>query len=388
MPSLEVDICDRLTSISAADWGRLFPTLADTYGSLQAVEQSGMEGFAFGSIVVSEDDAPLVVVPLFRTKLKLETLADGRIRSTLAWLARVPGMARLLHVGVLGIGFVEGEWSEIGYDRSAGSAKIGHAMTLAQAALRNAAAHWRLPLEIGLNFTTDALAFAGAEWTQAYARIDTYPCAYLPVTGRSVDAYIGGLSKNARKDIRKKLRECGPVRIESVNEIEPHLDAIYALYVDTVDRAELALGRQSQAFFRHITQHEPAAHYVLYWLGDELIAFNLLVRHRDRLIDKYFCMKPDAGRANSLYFVSWIENVRYCIEQAIPVYHAGPGAEMVKRRLGAQFIPSITLFRHRNPIVQMVLKSLRSLFAYKSDNCRTDNHATAPEAPAAMGLAS
>ena len=49
MPSLEVDICDRLTSISAADWGRLFPTLADTYGSLQALEQSGMEAFAFGS---------------------------------------------------------------------------------------------------------------------------------------------------------------------------------------------------------------------------------------------------------------------------------------------------------------------------------------------------
>ncbi|MGN6627073.1 MAG: GNAT family N-acetyltransferase, partial [Tepidisphaeraceae bacterium] len=261
-------------------------------------------------------------------------------------------------------------------------------MQLADAALCDVAAQWRLPLRLGLNFTPAALTLLGNEWSQAYARIETYPCGYLPLTMGSVEEYIGTLSKNARKDIRKKLRECGPVRIERLRDIEPYQDAINALYANSVDRAELAFGRQSQQFFRNITQYEPGAHYVLYWLGDELIAFNLLVRHQDRLIDKYFCMKPDAGRANSLYFVSWIENVRYCIEQAIPVYHAGPGAEMVKRRLGAHFIPSITLFRHRNPIVQMILKRLRSLFAYKSDNCRTDNNATAPEAPAAMGLAS
>jgi hypothetical protein len=60
-----------------------------------------------------------------------------------------------------------------------------------------------------------------------------------------------------------------------------------------------------------------------------------------------------------------MENIRYCCAKKLSVYHAGPGAEATKARLGAEFVPSITLFRHRYAPVHFVLKKLKRLIAYE-----------------------
>jgi uncharacterized protein len=91
----------------------------------------------------------------------------------------------------------------------------------------------------------------------------------------------------------------------------------------------------------------------------------LLVQRGDALVDKYFAMDESLGREHNLYFVSWMENIRYCIEKKIAVYHAGPGAEATKARLGSEFLASITMFHHRNPIAHALLSRLRGLLAYE-----------------------
>jgi hypothetical protein len=73
------------------------------------------------------------------------------------------------------------------------------------------------------------------------------------------------------------------------------------------------------------------------------------------MVDKYFCMDYEVGRKYNLYFLSWLENVRYCVERIIPLYHAGQGAESTKARLGATFIPSLILFKHRQPVIDRFL---------------------------------
>jgi hypothetical protein len=87
------------------------------------------------------------------------------------------------------------------------------------------------------------------------------------------------------------------------------------------------------------------------------------------MADKYFCMDYELGRKYNLYVLSWLENVRRCVEQKIPLYYAGQGAEKTKAHLGATFIPSMILFKHRQPVIQRFLvrqpamteKILRSL---------------------------
>ncbi len=61
------------------------------------------------------------------------------------------------------------------------------------------------------------------------------------------------------------------------------------------------------------------------------------------------------GRKYNLYVLSWLENVRTCVERKIPLYYAGQGTEKTKAHLGATFIPSFILFRHRRPVFDRLL---------------------------------
>ena len=66
-------------------------------------------------------------------------------------------------------------------------------------------------------------------------------------------------------------------------------------------------------------------------------------------------MDYELGRKYNLYVLSWLENVRTCVERKIPLYYAGQGTEKTKAHLGATFIPSFILFKHRQPVFDRLL---------------------------------
>jgi len=140
--------------------------------------------------------------------------------------------------------------------------------------------------------------------------------------------------------------------------ISPFLDRIYKLYLETVARGPLALGVHHRLFFEKICERVPGAEYTLYFVQEELAAFNLLVVKQEAMVDKYFCMDHELGRKYNLYVLSWLENVRTCVERRIPLYHAGQGTEKTKAHLGATFIPSFILFKHRQPVFDRLLVGL------------------------------
>ena len=111
----------------------------------------------------------------------------------------------------------------------------------------------------------------------------------------------------------------------------------------------------NRLFFEKICERVPGAEYTLYFVREELAAFNLLTIKQQRMVDLYFCMDFDLGRKYNLYVLSWLENVRTCVEQKIPLYFAGQGTEKTKAHLGATFIPSFILFKHRHRLFDRLL---------------------------------
>ena len=89
----------------------------------------------------------------------------------------------------------------------------------------------------------------------------------------------------------------------------------------------MAFGVHNRLFLERICERIPGAEYTLYFVQEELAAFNLLVVRQEAMVDKYFCMDYELGHKYNLYVLSWLENVRYCVERKIPLYHAGQGAE-------------------------------------------------------------
>src|ERR1035441_6944815 len=114
MNNLVCKCVPRLDGVPAAELGRLFPEPSNTAPLLSLLQESGIDGFNLRSIVVSKDDAPILLLPLFETRFDLSTFVEGWIKQSL----KVAGclFPSLFQPRILGVGLLVGESSEIGMD--------------------------------------------------------------------------------------------------------------------------------------------------------------------------------------------------------------------------------------------------------------------------------
>jgi uncharacterized protein len=346
MNNLTCRCVPRLDGVSGTDLGRLFPEPSLTASLLSLLQESGIDGFNLRSIVVSKDDIPVLLLPLFEARFDLSSFVEGWLKKTL----KVAGslIPAVFQPRVLGVGLVEGEWSEIGIDPHIDEGTLDAAYKMAFSALQTLAAELKSDFVALYNF--NQYCRLPGEVFQKFNQVRYRSCARLPINFNSVEEYLSGLSSAARKDLRRKMRVAPEVRVIRSRTIAPFLDRIYTLYLNTVARSPMALGAHNRIFFEKICEKVTGAEYTLYFVEEELAAFNLLVVKQQAMVDMYFCMDHDLGRTYNLYFLSWLENVRTCVERKIPLYYSGQGTEKTKAHLGATFIPSFILFKHRQPV--------------------------------------
>ncbi len=351
MNNLTCNCVPRLDGVSSAELGRLFPKPSSTAPLLSLLQESGIDGFTLRSIVVLRDDAPILLLPLFESLFDLSTFAEGWIKKSLKVAVRL--IPSIFHPRVLGVGLLVGEWSEIGIDPQIDAGTLEAAWKMALCALQTLATELKSDIVTFYNFNHHGKL--PEEVFKKFNRVQCLPCALLPITFNSLEEYLSRLSRAARKDLRRKMRASHEVRVIRSRNISPFLDRIYKLYLETVERGPMAFGVHNRLFLERICERVPGAEYTLYFVQEELAAFNLLVVRQEAMVDKYFCMDYELGHKYNLYVLSWLENVRYCVEQEILLYNAGQGAENTKAHLGATFIPSLILFKHRQPVIDRFL---------------------------------
>jgi hypothetical protein len=343
MNDLSCKCLPRLDGVSAADLGRLFPAPSITAPLISLLQESGVDGFDLAGIVVLKDDVPVLLLPLFETRLDLSSFVKGWIKAVLKAAGRL--MPSIFHPRILGVGMVEGEWSEIGMDPHLDEDTLDRAITMAIGALQTLAAERASDIIAFYNF--NQFSRLPGEVFKIFNRVQFRSCARLLIDFAGMEEYLGRLSKGARKDLHRKMRVAPEVRVLRSSDISPYLERIYTLYLETVARGPMALGMHNRLFFEKICERVPGAEYTLYFVQEELVAFNLLVIQQEAMMDMFFCMDYGLGRTYNLYVLSWLENIRTCVERKIPLFYAGQGTEKTKAHLGATFIPSFILFKHR-----------------------------------------
>ncbi len=362
---LDCQIHASFDCISSADLARLFPSLPNSSEMIRFAEISGFDGFNFYHIVVRQEEKPILFLPLFETEYNLAIFLEG-------WAKRVVYKAshwagRLLRPRVLAIGFVEGEWGEVGFDREADHRTLHLAWDLALGKLQGLAVQLDVDILAFSNFNEDSGSLIPINKLSGFAQIKSVPCAQLLNRFDSVEDYLSSLSKNMRKDLRRKWRKASGIKIVRTRNISPWLDLVYQFYLEHIERCDLTFGVYRKDFFEQICDEVSGAEYVLYFVGEKLAGFNLVIAKSSHLVDKYFGMDFEVGRKYNLYFVSWLENIRYCIENNIPLYHVGQMAEKTKARLGTQFLSSLILFKHRNPLIHRLMLAFREQLSYQSE---------------------
>jgi uncharacterized protein len=351
------EVCADLDAIDREQWNACFPGEAEGYDYLLAVERAGIPGFQFRYVIGRAGSQIVVAMPAFMTRYGLETTLDNRwLRDTVMRLRGIWSNFLLLPLACLGSPCTEkgcpGFHPDIPDARRAGllgslvATFETHALAAGCALL--ALKDIPKPLPDGVK---EAIAERG------YAEMAGLPTAVLDIDFPDLDGYFARLSAATRKDLRRKLKARGGVRIERRTDFGPYRDRAMQLYRQTRERSDWQFEDLTPAYFEGMLTGMPGRSFVtLYFVGDELLATNFLIRSERSLIDKFFCMDVEKGRPFNLYYLSWIDNVEYCLKEGLERYQSGQAYYKNKVRLGSRLGANSMFFRHSNPVTQQALR--------------------------------
>jgi predicted N-acyltransferase len=360
---MEAILARSIEAFDREEWNALFADELEDWFYYRAVENAALAGFEWIYLAVWEHGRLRAAVPGFVTDYRIDTTLSGPLKRVTGAIARIA--PRLLGIPLVSLGSPVGEICHLGFAADASPAERRRLADALLAKLLEFAEQRR----IGMVAVKDASGSDDPLWSAVCGkaglrRMPGQASALLDVRFRSLDEYLASLGSSTRRDMRRKLRSRSAVRVEWRSEIDDIIDRIMSLYRATLAQAEYRFEELTAAYFSGVMRDpRRRALCATYWLGERLIGFNLVLRNRHYLLDKFFGMDYTVGREHNLYYLSWMENVRYCIEQGLVRYQSGQGLEREKLRLGSRLAPNWLWYRHRNRVVDRVFAAVERVFS-------------------------
>jgi predicted N-acyltransferase len=353
-------------------WNRLFPHELEDHQYLHAIERADIAGFRYLYFAVREDDRLLAAVPAFVTDYRLDTTVQGGLRRVTETLAKF--FPRLLRIPMLSLGSPVTERCRVGFAPDSTPEQHAAWLDAILSHMETVAAKEKF----GMLAVKDA-PLDEPVWQQVCPRhglraLPGLPGATLDVPWSDVDGYLDSLGASTRKDLRRKWRAGAALKIEWHTDLAGIAEDVQRLYRETLARADLSFEELTPAYFENVLHGMPGrAFCVTYSEGERRLAFNLVLRDSERLLDKFLGMDYAAMDRYNLYHVSWLENIRFCIEHGIGVYESGQGLHGEKRRLGSALHANALWYRHRNRFADGVFARFEKLASLDRLDRDTEN---------------
>lgn len=309
-------------------------------------------------------------LPCFYTRFDLLTTMDSEARNR---LLRWPGaglLRRFLTMDTWFIGTTVNEYSIFPSQTTP--------QRLATWILKKCAAEKRLTIIKDLPQDSPLLAPGDNQYSReliaectkrGFIRVEGQALAYVPIDFADTDEYLSRLSHSRRRNIRRKLRSRRELRLEILNTGDPRFydsewqRTLYRLYQEVYAQSEMHFDLLSAEFFAGLlTDADSGGRLFCYWLGDELVGYNLCYQQDDKLIDKYIGLHYPLALEYNLYVVSWFVNLEYALSHGLRFYVAGWTDPQVKADLGARFTFTIHLAWVSNPLLRKILNRFRHYF--------------------------
>ncbi len=359
-------IVESITAIDRAAWNACFADEIENYEYLFAVEQSHIGGFQRRYAVVEEAGKLLAAMPVFFMAYELDTTFKSEMLRNIARRIRSI-FPRFLVLKLACFGGAEIERGVVGFHPDVAAERQVALLAKLVQAVENTAIKSGYKL-IAAKDIPDSQAALWQAATPQYTGFSGMPTAVLPIDFTTMDGYLAKLSKETRKDMRRKLKVADAIRIEQRTDISDVVLAIYALYQSTRNRSEFQFEELTEAYFKNLLTMMPGrAFCTVYYHGEELLAANFLLQNEQTLLDKFFCMDA-RGRAFNLYFLSWFTNLNHCLAHGLRYYQSGQAGYENKRRLGSALEKNGMRFRHTHPLMNRLLQWIVPLVAMGEDD--------------------
>ncbi|AWB09537.1 Peptidogalycan biosysnthesis/recognition [Thermodesulfobium acidiphilum] len=192
--------------------------------------------------------------------------------------------------------------------------------------------------------------------------------AYKLIDFKSIDEYLMRFSYKRRYDFRRKLKKKAQLILEiedSGNFDNNRLSEYYSMYESVYNKSYIHFDKLTPDFFRELLRSKTlGAKIFSYYIKDknELIGYKICFQGRDYLIDKFAGFKyPEALNFN-VYFISWFDNLEYCINNKLKKFIIGWTNPETKAYLGADFNFTLHAVYPRNPLIRRSLRYLSRFF--------------------------
>lgn len=351
-----------LTELQNCDaWKRAFRNRCKDHRYYEIVEETLESDFEHHYVVLEDDSGNLrAIQPVFFVRQNLVEGVPGKIRSVVDRVRKK--FPRFLTMRVLMVGCAAGA-GDLGVCDETDEAWMVKALS---ASLRKYARQNRASLVVLKDFPAKYRPALESFPSYGYARIPSMPMTRLVLRYHDWDEYFRTLSKATRKDLRRKFRkaERAPkIDMEVVNDITPHVDEIYPLYVQVHKRSPLKFETLTKDYFRAIAQRMPErARFFIWRQRGKIVAFSFCLVCEEEIYDE--CIGLDYGVALDLhlYFYTLRDIISWSLQQRLKYYYSNPLNYEPKLHLDCELVPLDLYVIHTaallNPIFRRTIKYL------------------------------
>jgi len=358
-----ISVTNTASDIPQEEWDRLFgEDVIEGWGYHKAFEESGIPEFRLSYILAKQNGKLAAIIPFFTTDFSFATIIQGKLQKTILRLQK--RFPRFLRMRLLFIGLPTAEELYIGIAKDIEKKPLYESMLLKIKAL---AKNDRARGVIFYNLSEKHADLARYLGAKGFACMANYPNTQIEINAASLEEYINCLSKNTRKDIKRKLRDSSQkaaLQTKITENIENVKDDIYKLYMTNFSESNVSFETLTPDFFTNISRHmKGRAKFFLTYDKDKLVAFNLCLTKGNICIDKFIGFNRQLYRDYSLYHATFCHNIDWCIKNGFRFYQMGITDYHPKIRLGAKLLPLQAYFLCSNPLLRLISKPLAKIIS-------------------------
>jgi predicted N-acyltransferase len=356
-----VHITTRQQIENAPAWRASFADHRMDHRYYHIVEDTIQQGFEYRYFVLEDLDGRVrAVQPFFIVHQDLLG-GGGSFLTALAHGVRkiIP---RFLVLRTLMVGCAAGE----GHLAAGGDEDATWVARTLHAALVKCAAHTRASLIVMKEFPSRYRNAMACMSNDGYARVPSFPMTRLSLDYPDFETYTHrAMSKNARKSLRRNLRRAesaGKIDLEVTNDIAPHIDEVYPLYVQVYERAKLRFEKLTPDYLCRLGRDMPdKVRFFIWRKNGKAVAFAVTMIDGDTLCDMYLGLQYPIALELHLYFYTFRDVLTWAINQRLKWYCSTPLGYDPKLQLGCDLLPLDLYVRHRSDLANFFMKRLLPL---------------------------
>jgi hypothetical protein len=199
----------------------------------------------------------------------------------------------------------------------------------------------------------------------------SYPGTIITLPAAGKEAYYRSLSHTQRHNLLKKLRRsCDLLSLETTIVRRPsgrELAEIFGLFLQTYERGKTKFERLDLKFFERIREQAPT-HFILQrdQATGALVAFMLVLRLGDRIINKFIGLDYRRGTKAYLYFRLFDAAVDFAYACGAKEIQSGQTGYRAKLDLGHGLVPLFNVFYHERPLVNAIFRAVGRRVTWQS----------------------